>query len=152
MAHEDQFITDPDHWSVLVPEMLVRDLAVSQGFYCGVLGFAEKFARPEDGFLYIEMGHAQLMLEEMPKDGDAAWSTGEMKPPFGRGVNFQIEVPDVQALHDRVQGAGIGLFRPMRTSWYREGAQENGQSEFLVQDPDGYLLRFMQHLGTRPAG
>lgn len=152
MAREDQFITDPDHWSVLVPEMLVRDLARSREFYCGVLGFAEKFARPEDGFLYIEMGHAQLMLEEIAQEGDDAWNTGEMTPPFGRGVNFQIEVPDVQGLHDRVQRAGIALFRALRTSWYREGALENGQSEFLVQDPDGYLLRFMQHLGTRPLG
>lgn len=150
MAHEDQFRTDPDHWSVLVPEMLVRDLARSRAFYCGVLGFAEKFGRPEDGFLYVEMGHAQIMLEALPDDPEQAWITAELEAPFGRGLNLQIEVPDVRSIHDRVMAAGLAPYRPLRTSWYREGAHENGQEEFLVQDPDGYLLRFMQHVGTRP--
>ncbi|HAT7741725.1 TPA: VOC family protein, partial [Vibrio vulnificus] len=26
----------------------------------------------------------------------------------------------------------------------------SGQKEFLVQDPDGYLLRFSQYLGEKP--
>jgi hypothetical protein len=47
--------------------------------------------------------------------------------------------------------AGLPLFRPPATSWYRDGGIEHGQTEFLVQDPDGYLLRFMQPLGERPA-
>ncbi|HFQ4989843.1 TPA: VOC family protein, partial [Vibrio vulnificus] len=25
-----------------------------------------------------------------------------------------------------------------------------GQKEFLIQDPDGYLLRFSQYLGEKP--
>ena len=151
MPHEDQFRTDPDHWSVLVPEMLVRDLARSLVFYCDLLGFTEKFGRPEDGFVYIETGHAQIMLEAMPDDLSNVWVTGELAPPLGRGLNLQIEVADVRVIHDRLAMAGIDLFRPLRRSWYREGEHENGQDEFLVQDPDGYLLRFMQHIGTRPA-
>ncbi|MEY3533635.1 MAG: hypothetical protein RI979_1659, partial [Pseudomonadota bacterium] len=42
------------------------------------------------------------------------------------------------------------FFRPLSTEWYRDGDLEHGQTQFLVQDPDGYLLRFMQHLETRP--
>lgn len=68
MAHEDQFASDPDHWSVLVPELLVCDLKRSLAFYCDLLGFTEKFGRPEDGFVYLEMGHAQIMLEALPDD------------------------------------------------------------------------------------
>lgn len=149
MAHEDQFRTDPDHWSVLVPEMLVRDLSRSLSFYCDVLGFTEKFGRPEDGFVYIEMGHAQIMLEALPNDLGRAWATGDLEHPLERGLNLQIEVSAVRAVHDRLVAAGHSLFRPLRTAWYREGTHENGQDEFLVQDPDGYLLRFMQHIGTR---
>lgn len=151
MSSDDRLSADPEHWSVLVPELAVRDLAASLRFYRGVLGFAEKFSRPEDRFAYLEMGRAQIMLDQIPDDPEAAWLTGAMEPPFGRGMNFQIEVPDVGALHGRVVAARMPLFRPLRTSWYREGEHENGQSEFLVQDPDGYLLRFMQHLGQRPA-
>jgi hypothetical protein len=33
--------------------------------------------------------------------------------------------------------------------WYRTGAVETGVHQFLVQDPDGYLIRFSAHLGER---
>ena len=151
MGHADQLRTDPDHWSVLVPEMLVRDLSRTRRFYCDVRGCTERFGRPEVGFVYLEMGHAQMMLEALPNDPGKAWITADLETPFGRGLSLQIEVPDVRSIHDRVTAAGIVPFRPLRRSWYREGALENGQDEFLVQDPDGYLLRFIQHIGTRPA-
>ena len=150
MPHEDQFRADPDYWSVLVPELLVRNLEGSRRFYCEVLGFAEKFGRPEDGFCYIEMGYAQIMLEAIPEDPENAWITDRLEPPFGRGLNIQIEVAAVHPIYERVLKEGFEPYRPMRTAWYREGDLENGQDEFLVQDPDGYLLRFMQHIGTRP--
>lgn len=51
MVHEDRIDTAADYWSVLVPEMLVRDLERSLGFYRDLLGFTEKFSRPEDGFV-----------------------------------------------------------------------------------------------------
>ena len=149
MTQNERFRTDPDYWSVLVPEMLVHDLARSRAFYLDRLGFTERFGRPEDGFLYIEMGRAQIMLEALPDDPAEAWVTGDLAPPLGRGLNLQIEVADVRAIHDRLIAADVALFRPLRRSWYREGAHENGQDEFLVQDPDGYLLRFVQHVGTR---
>jgi lactoylglutathione lyase len=38
----------------------------------------------------------------------------------------------------------------IETKWYRHDDIEHGQTQFLVQDPDGYLLRFMQDLGQRP--
>jgi hypothetical protein len=34
--------------------------------------------------------------------------------------------------------------------WYRTGGVETGQRQFLVQDPDGYLLRLAEVLGERP--
>jgi hypothetical protein len=42
------------------------------------------------------------------------------------------------------------LFQPVEEAWYRADAIENGQRQFLVQDPDGYLLRLAQDLGERP--
>ncbi|MEO9168740.1 MAG: VOC family protein, partial [Aestuariivirga sp.] len=33
--------------------------------------------------------------------------------------------------------------------WYRAGDEEVGQRQFLVQDPDGYLLRLCQPIGRR---
>ncbi|MEM5521223.1 hypothetical protein [Sulfitobacter sp. AS59] len=44
----------------------------------------------------------------------------------------------------------IPLFRDPETAWYRIGTVERGVIEFLVQDQDGYLLRFSQLIGDRP--
>lgn len=147
----DQFDTRRGFWAVLVPEFSVRDLQDSLAFYVQTLGFAVKFARPEEAFAYIELGRAQIMLDQIPTDEKRIWKTGELEPPLGRGINFQIEVADVTALRDRAVGAGRTLFRPMEEAWYREDEIENGQRQFLIQDPDGYLLRFIEHLGERPA-
>lgn len=133
-------------WAALVPELLVTDLGRSIAFYCELCGFQVRYARPEDGFAYIEQGGAQLMLEELSPD---AWLTGRLELPYGRGINLQVEVADAGTLHDRLVAAGARIFDGLMTQWYREGDIEHGQSQFLVQDPDGYLLRFMQHLGER---
>lgn len=134
-------------WAALVPELICSDLAGSIRFYRDVLGFRIRFERPEDGFAYLEIGRAQLMLERYSPE---SWLTGPLEPPFGRGVNFQIEVDALDPILDRICAAGVVLFVEPRTSWYREGDIEHGQVEMLVQDPDGYLLRLVEILPERP--
>lgn len=138
-------MTDDLQWAALVPELACSNLACSLAFYRDVLGFGVRFTR--DGFAYLELGDAQLMLEAEHK----AWRTGELTRPYGRGVNLQIEVASVGAVVGRLDAAGVPLFRPIADNWYGDGTVEHGQRELLVQDPDGYLLRFAEVLGTRPA-
>jgi predicted enzyme related to lactoylglutathione lyase len=71
--------------------------------------------------------------------------------PRGQGVNFQIETPDVEALLDRVTRRGAPIVRKLEDRWYRRGDVELGNRQFVVADPDGYLLRFFEDLGERPA-
>ena len=52
---------------------------------------------------------------------------------------------------ERLADASYPLFVPPEENWYRVADTLSGNREFLVQDPDGYLLRFSQHLGTKPA-
>jgi catechol 2,3-dioxygenase-like lactoylglutathione lyase family enzyme len=134
-------------WAALVPELLVADLGRSQEFYCGICGFAVRFSRPEDGFLYLDLGGAQIMLEEVSEE---AWITAPLEQPFGRGINLQIEVAEVVPIAARLEAAGIVPFRALHEAWYREGDVEHGQAQLLVQDPDGYVLRFVEVLGERP--
>lgn len=128
----------------LVPEFEVSDTGKSRDFYVRILGFAVLYDRPEQGFSYLGLGSAQIMLQ--PK---SRWSTGTLEQPFGRGINFQITTPDLGALLARLEGAGWPLFRPPEERWYRRGDEYVGVKQFLVQDPDGYLLRFSQRLGLR---
>ncbi len=50
----------------------------------------------------------------------------------------------MEAIYKRVMDAGVKLFADMEISRYRNGDEEIIQKEFLIQDPDGYLLRFAQ--------
>lgn len=133
--------------AALVPELTCTDLAASRRFYCALLGFSVRYERPEDGFAYLTLGPAHLMLEQ---DHPAGWSVGALHRPFGRGINLQIEVQTISPILNRLRAASVPLFREPSTVWYRQGDVELGQTELLVQDPDGYLLRCVQVLGTRP--
>ena len=134
----------------LVPELNCRDFARSFAFYCDVLGFTPAYQRPEHRFAYLEREGVELMLEELTDDPDFTWWTGELEVPFGRGINFQIEVSDLDSLLQSLSRHGFKLRREPWEAWYRADDHENGQRQFLVQDPDGYLLRFCQDLGERP--
>ena len=136
-------------WAALVPELSVLDLEKSLKFYTNVLGFEIAFARPEERFAYLQLGGAQLMLEQFTQGG--SWQTGELSYPFGRGINFEIGVEDVETLLERLEREHYPLKVPPEERWYRQGDVLNGQKQFLVMDPDGYLLRFVEVLGTRPA-
>jgi catechol 2,3-dioxygenase-like lactoylglutathione lyase family enzyme len=132
----------------LVPELVCTDLDRSLRFYQEVLGFTLSYARPEERFAYLEREGAELMLEQPT---GRAFLAAEPLFPFGRGINLQIAVSAVDALHDAVRASGATVFLPLEESWYRRGAEEVGNRQFVAMDPDGYLLRFFQDLGTRPA-
>ena len=74
-----------------------------------------------------------------------------MERPLGRGINFQIHVDSIALVLTSLAAVGWPLFRSPEDAWYRVGDLETGVREFLVQDPDGYLLLFAEGLGRRPA-
>ena len=123
----------------LIPELTVSNLEQTKRFYIDILSFRLEYQRPEDRFVFLSLDGNQMMFEQFHADG---WNTGALHYPYGRGVSFQMAVHDVETLYQRVLDAGIIPYRPLRTSRYRENEREWTQKEFLVQDPDGYLLRF----------
>jgi catechol 2,3-dioxygenase-like lactoylglutathione lyase family enzyme len=132
----------------LVPELLVADLDRSLAFWRDLCGFEVSYSRPEERFAYIVLGSAHLMLEAV---GDGRhWITGPLEAPFGRGINFQSSVPDAEGLATSMSAADIPFFLPLETIWYRVGYEETGVTQFIVADPDGYLVRFQSSLGRRP--
>ncbi len=75
---------------------------------------------------------------------------GELKQPYGRGINLQIKTEEVDSLYARVQSAKANIYLPMEEKAYRCNDVNLVSRQFIVQDPDGYLLRFFQDLGARP--
>ncbi|MGY4396251.1 catechol 2,3-dioxygenase-like lactoylglutathione lyase family enzyme [Sphingomonas sp. UYAg733] len=138
------------HAPALVPELDVDSLETSRAFYQDVLGFELLAERPDEAFAYLGRGSAHLMLQQADGPG-RRFRTGSMERPFGRGINLQIEVEDADALYVQVVDAGLTIVLALEESWYRQGSISRGQRQFIVSDPDGYLLRFFSTLGTRSA-
>ena len=132
----------------LVPELLVRDLRGSLRFWCGILGFEVVFDRPEDDFAYLDLDGAQVMLERHDPTS-RQWLPGPLELPFGRGINFQVEIASVEPILARLDQAAWPLFMACEEKWYGTHEGERGQRQFIVQDPDGYLIRFAQLIGLR---
>ncbi|MBT0729424.1 VOC family protein [Rosenbergiella nectarea subsp. apis] len=131
------------YWNKMVPELTVTDFMASLNFYTSVLGFSVMIRRAEPHFAYICLGEAQLMLEEHHPNG---WNIANLVRPLGCGVNFQIEVDNIEKIVKRVIENGITLYRDLNDNYYHIGEKNVCQREFLVQDPDGYLLRFSQYI------
>lgn len=132
----------------LVPELDASDLDASLIFYVEICGFEIRYQRAEERFVYLDLAGAELMLQAADGPG-RRFHTAPLERPFGRGINLQIEVDDVGRLHERAIDHGCPIVVPLEEQWYRTSDGHVGNRQFVVEDPDGYLLRFFEDLGTR---
>ena len=61
---------------------------------------------------------------------------------MGRGINFSIAFEDVEELYKLVKTLNFEIYRELTRNKYQVNGKEKTQVEFLIQDPNGYLLRF----------
>ena len=134
------------NWNKNIPEFSVTNLENSLNFY-KTAGFKIEYNRPENKFAFISFGNIQFMLQEL-SDNDK-WNIGELKYPFGNGINFQLEVEDVEKIYNNFKNNNYTIAFDIEENWYRQDSKILGNRELLIQDPDGYLLRFMQDLGEK---
>lgn len=127
-------------FNALIPELSVSNLKVSKEFYLEVLGFKLEYERMADQFAFLSLGEAQLMIEQI----NGHWDTAQLAYPLGRGINFQIAVEDVAVIVDKLKSNDIPLFRELMVNHYECDGEIVVEKEILVQDPDGYLLRFSE--------
>ncbi|MGI9410931.1 MAG: VOC family protein, partial [Hyphomicrobiaceae bacterium] len=133
------------HINPVVPEIWCSDFEVSLAFYTEILGLAIAQQRNRDPHACLSLGGSQIMLAYWTSDG--IWEPcypAPMERPCGREINFHFLVADVTSLHDRVMGNGVAPFMALQTStiWRTDRMDERGQ--FMLLDPDSYLLRFVQ--------
>ena len=138
--------------NALVPELSVSDWNASRHFYCDIIGFTVRYERAEEGFSYLAIGDAEVMIDQIGVGRDFDDGHIPRVHPFGRGVNLQIRVADVVAIRDALERHGIPILLPLEDRWYRVKGQESGNRQFVVADPDGYLLRFYKNIGVREIG
>lgn len=85
------------------------------------------------------------MIQQIDKENNK-WQTGNLEYPLGRGINFQIDVKNVEEIYNRLKKEDYKIFEEIEEHWYRKDDEMLGCKEFLVQDPNGYLLRFSEDI------
>jgi lactoylglutathione lyase len=147
----------------LVPELICSDLGRSVRFYTGVLGFRVRHERPAERFAHLERDGAELMIEQpgmvrcspdhrsgsAPPHRDRLFPSAELSHPYGRGMNLEIDVDEVAPLHDAALAAGAEIVLALEERWYALETESLGVRQFAVADPDGYVIRLSQRVGTR---
>jgi catechol 2,3-dioxygenase-like lactoylglutathione lyase family enzyme len=128
----------------IVPEFIVLDFEKSRTFWCEVLGFQVVFERA--GYAYLRQGNVEVMIA----GATGFWETGPLERPLGRGINFQMFLGSPDAIAARITASGWPLHSEVHEAWHCSGGVNRGYRQLLVQDPDGYLLRFAEKLGSYP--
>lgn len=132
-------------WNQMIPEFDVFNLDESLHFYVDLIGFKLVYDRKEDKFAFLQLDNAQLMIQEIDSENNK-WETGKLEYPLGRGINFQIDVNNIEDIYTKLKNAEYNIFAEMEEHWYKKDDDLLGCREFLVQDPNGYLLRFSQDI------
>ena len=134
------------YFNKLIPELSVTNLKNSMKFYQTV-GFKIEYERVENKFVFLSLGKIQFMLQEI--SAEDKWKIAPLKYPFGNGINFQLEVENVDTIYNLLKENNYKIAFEMEENWYRQNNKLLGNKEFLVQDPDGYLIRFSEDLGEK---
>ena len=121
----------------LIPDLTVSNIEKSKEFYLE-LGFKIKYERIENKFCFLELENNQLMIEEINDN----WNTAVMEYPFGRGINISMSVSDVEKMYNKLKNKNFKFFLDLEYHTYKVDEIIYNDKEFLIQDPDGYLLRF----------
>src|SRR5262245_43695215 len=122
-------------FKIALPILGVSNSVIAEEFYCGQLGFRQKYAyRPnpmnqDPCWMGVVRDGAQLVLSSFAGDG----------PPGSR--NVQIYVEDVAAIRREFQEAGVPDVGELRDQTW-------GNLEFGILDPDGNRLCFAQDKGS----
>ena len=134
------------NFNCLIPELRVFDLEKSKKFYTDVLGFRIEYERYD--FAMMVLGKCQIMLQQLTLPSvKGSWNvTDDMQYPLGRGINLQIILPNISKVYNSIKKHNYDIFVDLLVSDYQENEITNHVLEFLVQDPDGYLLRFQQDI------
>lgn len=128
----------------LVPEIYCEHIDITKKFYVEVFGFDIRYERVDEQFAYFTLEGVDLMVEGINGVG-RRWVTGKLEKPFGRGVHFQWDVTEIDNLYSRIKTKSpSSIYLEMETKTYQCAHEVIAQKQFIAQDPDGYLFRFVE--------
>lgn len=123
----------------------VKDVDASVKFYQS-LGFGTRWeTKGEDGHLDyagVGLGEAVIALGRIPKDrrGMAKGYADWVSTPLGAGVMITVELDEVETIYQAATAAKAPIDSPLSERFYG--------TAFMVNDPDGYVVRFLRPKGV----
>ena len=130
------------HFRKLTPNLLVADVSRSLAFYTGVLGFNRGMTVPEEApfvFGSVTSDAVEIFFNEQ------ATAVKEYPPladrPIGASGTMFIEVEQIEKFCAAIESK-VQILVPLHTQWY-------GVKEFVIADPDGYLITFAEPVEQR---
>jgi catechol 2,3-dioxygenase-like lactoylglutathione lyase family enzyme len=113
-----------------MPVLQVADVAASEAYYTGILGFSShgSWGDPPD-FGIVQRGDVTIALDRA-RDGSV---------PLNQYWAAYVYVDDVDALCEELKSKGAEIARALEDAEY-------GCRDFDIRDPDGHLIAFGQVL------
>lgn len=112
-------------------ELFVENVEQSVRFYQDVLGFTEPARASDASYRSLCLDNLRVAVQDIR----ALEAQHPLAKPGqrGLGVEFVLEVPDVQAVHAQATVHAEGVTALCEQTW--------GLTDFRVTDPDGYYWR-----------
>ena len=127
------------NFNKLIPEMDVINIDETKKFYL-MLGFVIEYERLNDKFVFMSYKGSQFMFQEVNLNDleHEKWEVAPLEYPFGRD--------ELDILYNKLKENNYPIKYDIEENHYEENGNMLMQKEFLVQDPNGYLLRFNQEI------
>jgi uncharacterized glyoxalase superfamily protein PhnB len=118
-----------------------KDLDKAVKFYTEQLGFKVVKGESEKDFVTLEFAENSIMLEKDKLFKDALPKLNEelSANKYGVGITIFIHVDDADRRYRDITAKGVEIFSKIETKPW-------GAREFVIKDPEGYLLNVHAHI------
>jgi predicted enzyme related to lactoylglutathione lyase len=118
-----------------------KDLEKAVKFYTEQLGFRIVKEESQEDFVTLEFAENSIMLErdQLLKEALPELKEELARNQYGVGATIFIHVDDADRRYREIKAKGLKIFSPIETKPW-------GAREFVIKDPEGYLLNVHAHI------
>ena len=109
----------------------------------------DKLIKYIDILIFKDGNMREHTMEDISKRLSSILNNSRFQSRINTANNNWLEIPIQNVIDNALANNNYKIAFEMEENWYRQDDKLLGNKEFLVQDPDGYLLRFSEDLGQK---